>query len=135
MHTGKGDISKLTEIQKIDDQPSIQIWLNNTEGDLSICNMINGTDGSSYAPFMQHRKPLYIYSSDICRSVEMFYEKDIKYEGIAALRYGMGDNFLNNIGPEFQNECFCASKLVNIIKRKNGCLYPGALDLTQCLGN
>lgn len=64
----------------------------------------------------------------------MYYQKDIKYEGIPALRYVMGDTFLNNIGPEYQNECFCVNKLMNIIKRKNGCLYPGALDLTQCLG-
>ncbi|KAL5282468.1 CD36 family protein [Megaselia abdita] len=135
IHTGKGDISKLAKIQKIDDMSSLQIWLNNTEENLSICNMINGTDGSSYPPFLQHRSPLYIYSNDICRSIEMIYEKDVKYEGISALRYRIGDNFVNNIGPEFQNDCFCSSKLLNIMKRKNGCLYPGALDLTLCLGS
>lgn len=122
------------EIQKIDDQPTLHIWLNNSEGDLSICNMINGTDGSSYPPFRQDRKPFFIFSPDICRSVEMFYEKDVNFEGITGLRYTMGDNFLNNVGPEYQNECFCVNKMINVIKRKNGCLYPGALDLTQCLG-
>ncbi|XP_030385127.1 sensory neuron membrane protein 2 isoform X2 [Scaptodrosophila lebanonensis] len=134
VHTGKGDAMKVLEIQKLDDSHNLQVWLNTSaEGDTSVCNQINGTDASSYPPFRQRGDSMYIFSADICRSVQLFYQSDIQYQGIPGFRYSIGENFINDIGPEHDNECFCVDKLTNVIKRKNGCLYAGALDLTNCL--
>ncbi|KRF84429.1 sensory neuron membrane protein 2 isoform X3 [Drosophila virilis] len=134
VHTGKGDATKVLEIQKLDDSHNLQVWLNgSTEGETSVCNQINGTDASSYPPFRQRGDSMYIFSADICRSVQLFYQSDIQYQGIPGFRYSIGENFINDIGPEHDNECFCVDKLANVIKRKNGCLYAGALDLTTCL--
>ncbi|XP_017053105.1 sensory neuron membrane protein 2 isoform X1 [Drosophila ficusphila] len=134
VHTGKGDPMRVLEIQKLDDNHNLQVWLNaSTEGETSVCNQINGTDASAYPPFRQRGDSMYIFSADICRSVELFYQTDIQYQGIPGYRYSIGENFINDIGPEHDNECFCVDKLANVIKRKNGCLYAGALDLTTCL--
>ncbi|XP_067646318.1 sensory neuron membrane protein 2 isoform X2 [Eurosta solidaginis] len=133
VHTGKGDASRVLEIQKLDDSHNLQVWLNGSEGETSMCNQINGTDASSYPPFRKRGDSMYIFSADICRSVQLFYQNDIQYEGIPGFRYSIGENFINDIGPEHDNECFCVDKLANVIKRKNGCLYAGALDLTTCL--
>ncbi|XP_034136791.1 sensory neuron membrane protein 2 isoform X4 [Drosophila guanche] len=134
VHTGKGDVMKVLEIQKLDDTHNLQVWLNaSTEGETSVCNQINGTDASAYPPFRQRGDSMYIFSADICRSVQLFYQTEIQYEGIPGYRYSIGENFINDIGPEHDNECFCVDKLANVIKRKNGCLYAGALDLTTCL--
>ena len=32
------------------------------------------------------------------------------------------------------DECFCTDTIVGSIKQENGCLYPGAMDLSKCLG-
>ncbi|KAH8339199.1 hypothetical protein KR074_006881 [Drosophila pseudoananassae] len=134
VHTGKGDAMRVLEIQKLDDNHNLQVWLNaSTEGETSVCNQINGTDASAYPPFRQRGDSMYIFSADICRSVQLFYQSDIQYQGIPGYRYSIGENFINDIGPEHDNECFCVDKLANVIKRKNGCLYAGALDLTTCL--
>ncbi|KAH8375190.1 hypothetical protein KR200_001225 [Drosophila serrata] len=134
VHTGKGDAMRVLEIQKLDDSHNLQVWLNaSTEGETSVCNQINGTDASAYPPFRQRGDSMYIFSADICRSVQLFYQSDIQYQGIPGYRYSIGENFINDIGPEHDNECFCVDKLANVIKRKNGCLYAGALDLTTCL--
>ncbi|XP_016969029.1 sensory neuron membrane protein 2 isoform X3 [Drosophila rhopaloa] len=134
VHTGKGDPMRVLEIQKLDDNHNLQVWLNaSTEGETSVCNQINGTDASAYPPFRQRGDSMYIFSADICRSVQLFYQTDIQYQGIPGYRYSIGENFINDIGPEHDNECFCVDKLANVIKRKNGCLYAGALDLTTCL--
>ncbi|XP_052846716.1 sensory neuron membrane protein 2 isoform X1 [Drosophila gunungcola] len=134
VHTGKGDPMRVLEIQKLDDSHNLQVWLNaSTEGETSVCNQINGTDASAYPPFRQRGDSMYIFSADICRSVQLFYQADIQYQGIPGYRYSIGENFINDIGPEHDNECFCVDKLANVIKRKNGCLYAGALDLTTCL--
>ncbi|KAM7358354.1 sensory neuron membrane protein 2 isoform 3-T8 [Cochliomyia hominivorax] len=134
VHTGKGDPMKVLQIQKLDDNHHLQVWLNSSDNNgTSMCNQINGTDASSYPPFRQKGDSMYIFSADICRSVQLFYQKEITYKGIPGYRYSIGENFVNDIGPEHDNECFCVDKLTNVIKRKNGCLYAGALDLTTCL--
>ncbi|XP_055846379.1 sensory neuron membrane protein 2 isoform X2 [Episyrphus balteatus] len=133
VHTGRGDAIKLMEIQKLDEVNTLQTWLNSSDSETSICNLINGTDASAYPPFRQRGDSMYIFSADICRSVELFYQGDVVYKGIPGFRYSIGDNFLNDIGPEFSNECFCVDKLTNVIKQKNGCLYSGAMDLSTCL--
>ena len=134
MILGKGDATKVLEIQKLDDSRNLQVWLNSSDGETSMCNQINGTDASSYPPFRKRGDSMFIFSADICRSVELFYQNDIQYQGIPGFRYSIGENFVNDIGPEHDNSCFCVDKLANVIKRKNGCLYAGALDLTTCLG-
>lgn len=133
MHTGLRDPEKVLEIEKYDELDSLHVWLNSSTGYPSVCNMINGTDASAYPPFRRPGDSMYIFSADICRSVELYYQRETKYKGIPGFRY-VTRGFLNEIGPEYANECFCVDRLVNVTKKKNGCLYSGALDLSECIG-
>lgn len=63
------------------------------------------------------------------RSVQLFYDGTTSYNGINAYRYSHGQNFLN----EF-SDCFCINKIKDALTDDKGCLYPGALDLSECLG-
>jgi hypothetical protein len=132
--TGVSDIQNILEVNKWKTNATLSQWLNPSSGETSTCNMLNGTDGSALAPFRGQSGSAYIFSADICRSVEIHYEKQITYEGIPGLRYVTNDNFLNEIGPEFGTECFCTNRIPKAIAKPNGCLYRGALDLTSCIG-
>ena len=68
------------------------------------------------------------------RSVQLFYQDQTEYKGIPGYRYETRENFLTDIGPCYGNECFCIDKISGALKEDNGCLYSGALDLTECLG-
>ena len=59
----------------------------------------------------------------------MFYKEESNYQGIPAYRYATNDNFLNDMP-----ECFCVDKIKDALTDYRGCLYPGAIDLTQCFG-
>lgn len=72
VNSGTTDISKLTEIFKINNRRSINYWKNNPDKSISVCNMINGTDGGSFPPHIKSDDSFYIYSSDICRFVAVF---------------------------------------------------------------
>lgn len=61
------------------------------------------------------------------RSVHLFWDKKVNYQGIGGYRYSSGNDFLNEMP-----DCFCTGKTT--LTDANGCLYPGALDLTECLG-
>lgn len=63
------------------------------------------------------------------RSVQLFYDGTTSYNGINAYRYSNGENFLNQF-----SDCFCIDKIKGALTDDNGCLYPGALDLSECLG-
>lgn len=117
--------------------PIVKFWNNDIDDDglakTSICNEIKGTDSSIYPPFRKTEGSMFTYSTDICRSVEIHYKEETTYEGITGYTYESGKNFLEEIGPEYNNECYCIDKNVYAIKQENGCLYPGALDLTSCV--
>lgn len=51
------------------------------------------------------------------------------YNGIRGYRYSIRDDFLNDIP-----DCFCIDKIKDALTDDIGCLYSGALDLTECLG-
>lgn len=66
MYTGVGQMDKLGEIRKLNNRPNTKFWRNNMNGDLSVCNMINGTDATIFRPRIP-TDALAIYSTDICR--------------------------------------------------------------------
>lgn len=57
------------------------------------------------------------------------YDKRVTYNGINGFRYSIRDNFLNDM-----SDCFCINKIKDALVEDNGCLYSGALDLTECTG-
>lgn len=69
MYTGVGQMDKLGSIRKLNNRSVSKIWRNNMDGDLSVCNMINGTDTTIFPPRIP-TDSLYIYSTDICRYFE-----------------------------------------------------------------
>ncbi|XP_055324872.1 sensory neuron membrane protein 2 [Sitodiplosis mosellana] len=134
IHSGVGDIEKLGAIRKWNNRHAIKAWMNATDGGKSTCNFINGTDSTVYAPHIKPNAYLDIFATDICRSVKIYYAGKIRYAGIPGYHFESGSDFLESIGPEFGNECFCIDRIVNVPVRSNGCLYKGALDLSTCQG-
>lgn len=57
------------------------------------------------------------------------YDERVSFNGIRAYRYSSRDNFLNRM-----DKCFCIDKIKGALVEETGCLYSGALDLTDCLG-
>lgn len=67
MNTGYRDPLKTGKIEFWNGHNTLENWLNNPGGGISMCNRINGTDASSFPPFRQKDEDLYIFSADVCR--------------------------------------------------------------------
>ncbi|KAK7895529.1 hypothetical protein WMY93_020854 [Mugilogobius chulae] len=91
------------------------------------CDMINGTDASSFAPFVDKKKPLYFFSSDICRSVSASHMKTYSLKGIEVYRYSLLPSTLASPVDNPDNHCFCRDPVVT----KN-CTLAGVLDISSC---
>ncbi|XP_065087461.1 sensory neuron membrane protein 2 isoform X2 [Ochlerotatus camptorhynchus] len=132
INTGIKDATQTQMIEYWNGRNTLDRWTNRSLGSASKCNMIVGTDGSGYPPFREGVKKMTIFSSDICRTVDIKYVGPSSYEGIPALRFETDKNFLNEIGPEYGNDCYCVNRIPKAIVKDNGCLYKGALDLSTC---
>ncbi|XP_063073188.1 platelet glycoprotein 4 [Engraulis encrasicolus] len=119
--TGKDDISKVSLINSWQDSSLLPFW------DDPYCNMLNGSDASSFPPFVEKKKPLYFFSSDICRSVSAAYSSTHNLKGIDVYRYMLTPNTLAspNVNPD--NMCYCRDMEVT----KN-CSMAGVLDVSAC---
>ncbi|XP_033968263.1 platelet glycoprotein 4 isoform X1 [Pseudochaenichthys georgianus] len=117
---GKDDISKVGFIDRWRGESVLQFW-----GD-KYCDMINGTDASSFPPFLD-KKPLYFFSSDICRSVSAGFEQSMDLKGIEVYRYVLQPNTLASPTVNPDNQCFCRNEVVT-----NNCTMAGVLDISSC---
>ncbi|KAK3544895.1 hypothetical protein QTP86_027639 [Hemibagrus guttatus] len=122
--TGKDDISKVSTINSWNHMQSMSYW-NNT-----YCDMINGTDGSSFSPFLDKKTPLYFFSSDICRSVSAVFEDSLDLKGITVYRYMLPPNTFASPTENPDNQCYCISK-----ETTRNCTVAGVLDISTCKGS
>ncbi|XP_077090209.1 platelet glycoprotein 4 [Siphateles boraxobius] len=121
--TGKDDIKKVATIENWMGETSLSYWND------SYCNMINGTDGSSFHPFLDKKEHLYFFSSDICRSISAVYESTVDLKGIDVYRYMLPSEALASPVANPDNQCYCTDPVIT----KN-CTMAGLLDLTACRG-
>ncbi|XP_049422844.1 platelet glycoprotein 4 [Epinephelus fuscoguttatus] len=119
--TGKDDISKVGIIDRWRGERTLRFW------DDKYCNMINGTDASSFPPFVDKTKPLYFFSSDICRSVSAGFEARLDLKGIEVYRYALQPNTLASPTVNPDNRCFCRDP-----KTTKDCTLAGVLDISSC---
>ncbi|XP_041095852.1 scavenger receptor class B member 1-like, partial [Polyodon spathula] len=71
------------------------------------CNKINGTAGQMWPPFMTPETTLPFYSPDVCRSMELVYERPGEILGIPTYRFVAPKTMFANGSVYPPNEGFC----------------------------
>nr|CAH7722186.1 unnamed protein product [Callosobruchus chinensis] len=87
------------------------------------CNVIDGTDGTIFPPFLEPEDGIVSYAPDLCRSLGAYYVKSTKYSGIPVGEYtaDLGDASTNE-----DEKCYCYTD--------DTCLKKGLMDLYKCSG-
>ncbi|XP_065351124.1 sensory neuron membrane protein 1-like [Cloeon dipterum] len=116
--TGKTDVKKVGEIVEWEYEPTLKFW----SGDE--CNAIKGSDATIFSPFMDKETKIYVFATDLCRSIYLSYDKEISHEGISGYRYVVDALQLGNLSSRPENYCFCPPN--------GACLKEGAMDLFPC---
>ncbi|XP_051870323.1 lysosome membrane protein 2-like [Pristis pectinata] len=113
--TGKKNYMDFTKIIMWKGQKSLSWWASNTS------NMINGTDGSTFHPLIKKDEALYIFAPDICRSLYLMFEKEVKVKGISAYRFTVPKEIfaIDNLSIEG----FCPER---------NCYLSGVLNISIC---
>ncbi|XP_069987003.1 lysosome membrane protein 2-like [Penaeus vannamei] len=128
-NTNDGTFKVKTGALGMDDYQSIVEWKGQTELDYwhgdPYCNMINGTDGSQYPPAVARDTVLRLYTSELCRSLYLTYERDRDHFGIHVYRFIPPRDMLEDPLVNHDNLCYCSPD-------QNHCLGAGMMNMAPC---
>lgn len=117
IHTGKDDIRNVHKVDSWNGLTELSYWRTPQ------CNMINGTAGQMWPPFMTKASTLPFYSPDACRSMELVYQRPGRMKGIPYYRYVAPTTLFANGTVYEPNEGFCP------------CRQSGLLNVSSCRQN
>ncbi|XP_074868467.1 scavenger receptor class B member 1 isoform X2 [Carettochelys insculpta] len=101
VYTGATDITKIHIVDTWNGLKKVNYWRSDE------CNMINGTSGQMWPPFMTPSSSLEFYSPDACRSMKLVYEQSGVFKGVPTYRFVAPKTLFAN-GTEYPpNEGFC----------------------------
>ncbi|NXI93134.1 CD36 protein, partial [Psophia crepitans] len=120
VYTGKEDIKTTAIIESYKNKRNLSYW----EGH---CDLVNGTDGASFPPFVRKDQTLRFFSSDICRSIYGVFQGKQNVKGIPLYRFTVPREAFASPAEVRDNYCFCTEEVIS----KN-CTEAGVLDISAC---
>ncbi|KAF6278449.1 scavenger receptor class B member 1 [Rhinolophus ferrumequinum] len=112
--TGVKDFSRVHLVDKWNGLSKVNFWHSDQ------CNMINGTSGQMWAPFMTPESSLEFYSPEACRSMKLIYQEEGMFEGIPTFRFKAPSTLFASGADYPPNEGFCP------------CLKSGIQNISTC---
>ncbi|XP_046362728.2 lysosome membrane protein 2-like [Haliotis rufescens] len=118
INTGVKDPSHFALIRSWNFNSNLPYWTSPS------ANMINGTDGTMFPPFVDKSAPLYLFSSDICRSLDVKFNHDYDFKDISLASFVAPDSTFLNVTLNPDNAGFCTPP--------GNCLPSGLLNVSAC---
>lgn len=117
--TGQDDSSQFGQIKSWNFSPTLKFWTS------ASANMLNGTDGTLFHPFMEKSDIVYVYSSDLCRSIYLTYKETTQEQDIDVYKFTVPPKVFQNasVNPDNSGFCYPDSK---------SCLPSGLLNVESC---
>ncbi|KAM6155284.1 scavenger receptor class B member 1 isoform 2-T2 [Rhynchocyon petersi] len=112
--TGVQNITRIHLVDKWNGLSKVNYWHSDQ------CNMINGTSGQMWAPFMTPESSLEFYSPEACRSMKLVYKEADVFQGIPTYRFVAPNTLFANGSVYPPNEGFCP------------CLESGIQNVSTC---
>lgn len=116
--SGSKGYMDFTRIVEWKNKRNLSWWSSDT------CNMINGTDGTSFHPLINKNDIIYMFSSDLCRSLYALYDSTKSVNHISAFRFVPPAKVFANVTINPDNAGFCVPA--------GNCLPSGLLNVSEC---
>nr|AEE63071.1 unknown [Dendroctonus ponderosae] len=86
------------------------------------CGDISGSAGEFFPANLNKESLVNFFSPDLCRYMQLEYEKEVDVNGVLGYKYVAGDRLLDNGTKVPDNKCFC----------NDDCMPYGVLDVSAC---
>uniref|UniRef100_A0A3B3BGY3 Lysosome membrane protein 2-like n=1 Tax=Oryzias melastigma TaxID=30732 RepID=A0A3B3BGY3_ORYME len=117
-HTGEQNYLDYGRVKTWKGESKLTFWTSDES------NRIEGSDGSSFHPFLTKDERLYIFTPDLCRTIYMDFEKEVEVKGIPAYRFTPPRSVFASKEENADNKGFCVSE--------KECLGTGVLKVSPC---
>lgn len=121
MFTGADDITKLGILEKWNGENVTNLYRGS-------CDKIKGTTGELWPPISEGQKPpLTVFATDVCRSVTVKYESNVKKFGINGYKWVADESVFDNGVKYPEMACYCSAD-------EHSCpdLLPGVFNASSC---
>ncbi|KAM5238987.1 scavenger receptor class B member 1 isoform 2-T2 [Ctenodactylus gundi] len=115
--TGMKNLSRIHQVDRWKGLSQVSYWHSDQ------CNMINGTSGQMWPPFMTPESSLEFYSPEACRSMKLVFHEVAEFQGIPTYRFVAPSTLFANGTVYPPNEGFCP------------CLESGIQNVSTCSFN
>ncbi|KAF6024459.1 SCARB2 [Bugula neritina] len=115
--TGQDGLQQYMEITEWNHNKSLPYWKT------KYCNMINGTDGTMYHPFIEKTESLSIFSSDLCRSINVIYNSQHFLQDVPQYRFKPPQSLFDYPPENEDSACYCVGET---------CPHGGVLNISAC---
>ncbi|XP_018325207.1 sensory neuron membrane protein 2-like [Agrilus planipennis] len=123
VNTGESDISKVGTISTWENSAYTTYW----SGSKSSCNRVEGSRTTVFPPFLEESMKFDVFSTDICKSANIIYNKTNTYHDIEGYRFR---TYLNSFTSS-DDDCYCTDGAKDL-DGNDTCFSDGLLNLYTC---
>ncbi|XP_050293736.1 uncharacterized protein LOC126734243 [Anthonomus grandis grandis] len=98
-------------------------FMNQTPYFSNKCGKVGGSAGEFFPSDLRKESLIKFFSADLCRFVQLEFEKEVIVSGVVGYKYTAQDRFLDNGTKIPENKCFCGNEQ---------CQPYGVLDISAC---
>ncbi|XP_072034521.1 scavenger receptor class B member 1-like isoform X2 [Amphiura filiformis] len=127
VYDGVANKSKLNHVNRWKGQTELDMWYTPE------ANMMNGTDGMMWHPFVEQNETLPLFHQDYCRTMPYIYKEDQMFKGIPLKRYYLAPFAYENGTTYPPNKGFCNEETCAPagIQRMDPCRFGSPMGLSN----
>jgi len=107
MYTGEGNPYNLSKISLFDGSDSLKVWGKNPETDQNKCNLVQGSDGATFNPYIEQTDTLWFFNDQLCQSMPLVFQKEVQASRLPGYRFVPRHDVFKHPRSEPSNACFC----------------------------
>jgi len=119
--TGIDDLDDLAQVKTWEGKEALDFWYTDA------ANAINGTDGSMFHPGISSSENVFMFSPDLCRSLEAEFKGKEEIHGITTYKYSPTKDVFAGPDENPSNAAFCYPS-----GKAKDCLGKGLLRVSTC---
>ena len=65
----------------------LQVWGKNPETDKNKCNLVQGSDGATFNPYIEKTNTLWFFNDQLCQSMPLVFQREVTASKLPGYRF------------------------------------------------